>query len=492
MHSINRKVNARNRLTADGPGTILSLPSPEYSKDFQRQPMPAYDFDLIAIGAGSGGVRATRMAAAGGARVAVVENSRVGGTCVMRGCVPKKLLVLGAHFAEDFEDAEAFGWTAGPTRFDWSALIANKDKELDRLEGIYHRILREAGVTLLEGTGRLLDAHTVDVAGTTSTAETILVCNGGWPALPDIPGIEHAITSNEALDLPQLPRRIVIVGGGYIAVEFAGIFNGFGSQVTEIIRADNILRGFDEDVRIALAEEMEKKGTIIRRESVVRSIDKHGGGFSVRLAHGEIIETDLVMYATGRAPNTRDLGLQAAGVAITEKGSIRVDEYSKTTADNIYAIGDVTDRVNLTPVAIAEAMALIQTLYKGNPTAMDYANIPSAVFSQPPLATVGLTEAAARAQGPIDVYVSQFKPMKHTLTGRDEKSMMKLIVDRTNDRVIGCHMVGAEAPEIVQGIAIAMKGGATKAQFDATVGIHPTAAEEFVTMREKRPDTGDD
>ena len=452
--------------------------------------MPAYDFDLIAIGAGSGGVRAARMATATGARVAVVENSRVGGTCVMRGCVPKKLLVLGAHFAEDFEDALAFGWTPGPARFDWSALIANKNKELDRLEEIYHRILHEAGVTLLTGTARLLDAHTVDVSGTASTAETILVCNGGWPALPDIPGIEHAITSNEALDLAHLPRRIVIVGGGYVAVEFAGIFNAVGTEVTEVIRADNILRGFDEDVRIGLAEEMEKKGIIIRRECRVRAIEKDGDVFSVRLADGETIETDRVMYATGRAPNTRDLGLEAAGVAVTETGAVRVDAYSKTTADNIYAIGDVTDRVNLTPVAIAEAMALIQTLYEGNPTAMDYATIPSAVFSQPPLAAVGLTEAAAGAQGPIDVYIARFRPLKHTLTGRDEKSMMKLIVDRATDRVVGCHMVGAEAPEIIQGIAIAMKGGATKAQFDATVGIHPTAAEEFVTMREKRPGDG--
>ncbi len=453
--------------------------------------MPAYDFDLIAIGAGSGGVRAARMAAATGARVAVVENSRVGGTCVMRGCVPKKLLVLGAHFAEDFEDSRAFGWTPGPARFDWSALIANKNKELDRLEEIYHRILREAGVTLLKGTGRLLDAHTVDVGGTASTAETILVCNGGWPALPPIPGIEHAITSNEALDLPELPRHIAIVGGGYIAVEFAGIFNGFGADVTEIIRADNILRGFDEDVRTTLAEEMEKKGVRIRRQCVVRAIEKEDGHYSIRLADGETIATDLIMYATGRAPNTRTLGLETAGVAVTEKGAVQVDEFSRTTAENIYAIGDVTDRVNLTPVAIAEAMALVQTLFRDNPTAMKYADIPSAVFSQPTVATVGLTEAAARAQGPVDIYLSRFKPLKHTLSGRDEVTMMKLIVDAATDRVVGCHMVGLDAPEIIQGLAVAMKCGATKAQFDATVGIHPTAAEEFVTMREKRPEDAD-
>ncbi len=456
--------------------------------------MPRYDYDLITIGAGSGGVRASRLAASLGKRVAIVENSRTGGTCVMRGCVPKKLLVYGAHFAEDFQDSRGYGWSPdSPDSFPahhWPALIGNKDKELDRLEGIYHRILRESGAAEIKGTGKLLDAHTVDVDGKALTAETILIATGGWPSMPKIPGIEHVITSNEALDLPELPASMVIVGGGYIAVEFAGIFNAFGVKVTEIIRAGNILRGFDEDVRVTLAEEMEKKGVHIRRECVVRSIEKTDGRYSLRLAHGDILETGLVMYATGRAPNTAGLGLTEAGVVLTGKGAIRVDGYSRTSVANIYAIGDVTDRMALTPVAIAEAMALVRTLYHDDPTAMTYENIPSAVFSQPPVAGVGLTEAQAREQGPVDVYISRFTPLKHTLSGSDEKSMMKMIVDKATGKVVGCHMVGMDAAEIIQGMAVALKAGATKAQFDATIGIHPTAAEEFVTMREPRPEHG--
>ncbi|MSO93749.1 MAG: glutathione-disulfide reductase [Rhodospirillales bacterium] len=452
--------------------------------------MPKYDFDLFTIGAGSGGVRASRMAGKLGARVAVAEESRVGGTCVMRGCIPKKLLVLGAHFAEDFEDARAYGWSVDGARFDWPQLIRNKNKELDRLEGVYRRVLRENAVTLVEGRARLADAHTVEVDGKRHTAENILIATGGWPSMPALPGIEHAISSNEALDLPRLPKRIAIVGGGYIAVEFAGIFNGLGAGVTEIIRAGTILRGFDEDVREALAEEMRKKGVTIRSDCQVRAIEKTNGRYSVRLAGGDAVEADVVMYATGRAPNTKGMGLEEAGVTLDNKGAVAVDAYSRSSVPNICAIGDVTDRLNLTPVAIAEAMALVQTLFGKTPTAMDYANIATAVFSQPPIGTVGLTEAEARERGPVDVYLSRFKPLKHTLTGRDERTMMKLVVDRKTDRVLGCHMVGADAPEIIQGIAVALKCGATKAQFDATVGIHPTAAEEFVTMREKLPEHG--
>jgi len=459
--------------------------------------MATYDFDLIVIGAGSGGVRAARRAAATGAKVAIVENLRTGGTCVMRGCVPKKLLVIGSHFAHDYEDATGFGWEAARPGFDWAKLIAAKNAELDRLEGVYHRILRENGVTEIDGTGRLADAHTVDVdgpgAGKSITAETILVATGGWPKMPGVPGIEHAITSNEALDLPELPKRIAVVGGGYIAVEFAGIFNSLGSDVTLVIRAANILRGFDDDVRETLAEEMEKAGVRIHRECVVRSIEKTGDAYSLRFANGDEMAVDRVMYATGRAPNTAGIGLAEAGVELTEKGAVRVDEYSRTSVANIYALGDVTERMNLTPVAIAEAEAFVKTVYGKRPTAMDYENVPSAVFSQPPVGTVGLTDAQARerAKGGADVYVSSFRPMKHTLTGRDERSFMKLIVERDTDRVLGCHMVGADAPEIIQGVAIALKCGATKAQFDATVGIHPTAAEEFTTLREPRPRHGE-
>ncbi|MBB4265891.1 glutathione-disulfide reductase [Roseospira visakhapatnamensis] len=452
--------------------------------------MAQYDYDLITIGAGSGGVRASRVAASQfGARVAIVENSRVGGTCVMRGCVPKKLLIYGAHFSEEAEDATGYGWTVDGVRHDWPALIANKNRELQRLEGVYHRLLRDAGVTLLEGRGRVVDAHTVEVDGTPHTAEHILIAVGGWPSLPAIPGIEHAITSNEALDLPARPDRVVVVGGGYIAVEFAGIFNAFGSRVTEIIRAGQILRGFDEDVRDTLAAEMEKKGIRVRRECQVHSIEKQpDGSLSLLTDCGEDITTDAVMYATGRSPNTKGLGLAEAGVTLDPHGAVVVDQANRSSVPSIAAIGDVTNRVNLTPVAIKEGMAFALSTFGSAPTRVDYADIPSAVFSQPPVGTVGLTEAQARAQGPVDIYLSRFRPMKVTLSGRDEKTMMKLIVSRETDRVVGAHMVGADAAEIIQGIGIAIKAGATKAHFDATVGIHPTAAEEFVTMRDPVPD----
>ena len=459
--------------------------------------MSEFDYDLITIGAGSGGVRASRMAARTGARVAVCEQSRVGGTCVMRGCVPKKLLVYAADYASHIKDARGFGWDVAEPGFDWAELIANKNAELDRLEGIYHRLLREAGVDALDGRGVVTGPHSVEVAGKTYSAERILIATGGTAHLPDIPGIEHAITSNEALDLAELPKRIVIVGGGYIAVEFAGLFNALGADVSIVIRAGNILRGFDEDIRDTLVDEMEKDGIAVHRECVVRSIERQSGpgggdGYSLRLHGTETIECDLVMYATGRRPNTVGLGLEDAGVEMGHHGAVKVDEYFQTSVPSIFALGDVIDRIQLTPVAINEGMAFVATQFEGRPTAMDYDNVPAAVFSHPPVGTVGLTEAEARARGAVDIYLSRFRPMKHTLSGREARSMMKLVVDRASQRVVGLHMVGDDAPEIVQGFAVALKCGATKQQFDATVGIHPTAAEEFVTMREKLPDHDED
>jgi glutathione reductase (NADPH) len=448
--------------------------------------MRKYDFDLITIGAGSGGVRASRLAGGYGARVAIVEKSRVGGTCVMRGCIPKKLLVYGAHYADEFQDARGFGWTVDGARLDWAAMIEAKNRELDRLEGVYGGILRRNNVHLFEGKGALEDAHTVEIAGQRFTAEKILIACGGWPALPNIPGIEHAITSNEALDLAELPARLVIVGGGYIAVEFCGIFRAAGVEVTEIIRAAEVLRGFDEEVRVFLGAQMEKRGVRILRETVVRAIEKTNAGIVVALDDASRVETDVVMYATGRAPNTHGIGLEETGVKLGDNSAVAVNEWNRSSVPNIFAVGDCTDRVNLTPVAIAEGRAFAETHFNGNPMRVDYANIPSAVFSQPPVGTVGLTETQARLRGQTEVYSARFRPLKHTVSGRDESTMMKLVVDAETDRVLGCHMVGADAPEIVQGLAIALKCGATKAQFDATTGIHPTAAEEFVTMHEKR------
>lgn len=452
--------------------------------------MSEFDYDLITLGAGSGGVRASRMAGQFGAKVAVIESSRPGGTCVMRGCVPKKLLIYGAHFADDLEDAAGYGWTVGDVSFDWKTLVANKDKELERLEGIYTRILRDANVELIRGRGTLIDRHTVEVDGKRLTAKKILIAVGGWPTMPQVPGIEHVITSNEALDLPELPKEMIIVGGGFIAVEFAGIFNALGVKTTIIIRGDNILRGFDNDVRTDLAHELERKGIRIRRECVIRSIEPCDGGYSVIVDDGEeMMCAGQIMYATGRAPNTAGLGLEETGIEIEPRtGAIKVDEWSRTSVDNIWAIGDVTDRINLTPVALNEGRCFALTEFGGTPLKMDHANVPSAVFSMPPVGTVGLTEEQARAKGPIDLYLSRFRPMKYTLSGRQEKTLMKLIVDRKSQVVVGAHMVGVDAPEIIQGIGIAVRAGLTKAQFDATVGIHPTAAEEFVTMRDPVPD----
>lgn len=449
--------------------------------------MRDYDYDLITIGAGSGGVRASRLAGGWGKRVAVVEKSRIGGTCVMRGCVPKKLLIYGAHYAEEFEDARGYGWTVAGAELDWGALIEAKNRELDRLEGVYGGILRRNNVELIEGKGCLEDAHTVDVGGQRLTAEKILIACGGWPTLPNIPGIECAITSNEALELADLPGHVVVVGGGYIAVEFAGIFRAAGARVTQIIRGTELLRGFDEDVRAFLGTQIEKRGITLLRETKVSALSRTNDGIAVALDDGaETLRADVVMYATGRGPNTHGIGLEDAGVELALNGAVVVDDWNRSSVPNIFAVGDCTDRVNLTPVAIAEGHAFAETNFNSNPRRVSYENIPSAVFSQPPVSVVGLTETQAMLRGPIDVYLSRFRPMRHTISGRDESTLMKLVVCADSDRVLGCHMVGADAPEIIQGLAVALQCGATKAQFDATIGIHPTAAEEFVTMREKR------
>ena len=451
--------------------------------------MAEYDFDMFTIGAGSGGVASSRRAGSYGARVAICEDSRVGGTCVIRGCIPKKLLVYSAHYRHDFEDAKGFGWTVEGASVDWAKLIANKNKEIDRLNGVYIRLLRDSGVELIEGRGRVVDAHTVEVGRRSYTAKHILVATGSRPHMPEVRGIEHAITSNEALELTSIPKRLVIVGGGYIGVEFAGIFNAVGSKVTMIIRGDTVLRGFDNDVRSALTAEMRKKGIDIRGETFLEDIERRGEVLSLMTKMGETMEADAVLYATGRVPNTGGLGLAEAGVELDSVGAVVVDEGSRTAVESIYAVGDCTNRMNLTPVAIAEGRAVAETLFNNRPMVASHKDVPSAVFSQPPVGTVGLSEMQARAHyGEVDVYVTSFRTLKHTLSGRDERTMMKLVVERAGQRVVGCHMVGADAPEIIQGFAVAIKCGATKEQFDRTVGIHPSAAEEFVTMREKRPD----
>jgi len=445
-----------------------------------------YDYDLFVIGAGSGGVRASRTAAAMGKRVSVAEDNRIGGTCVLRGCIPKKLLVYAAHYAHDYADAVAYGWDAMQPGHDWAKLIANKNLETDRLNDIYRNLLRECDVR--EARARFVDAHTLDVDGERVTAETVLIASGGWPFVPDVSGKEHAITSNEALDLPERPQRIVIVGGGYIAVEFAGVFASLGSRTTMIVRS-KLLRGFDDDLGRELDGALTRDGVNLAYGVKVTAIEKTRGSLVCLLDNGERLETDAVMYATGRNPNTGDMGLEHVGVELGTNGEVLVDAYSRTTVDNIYAIGDVTDRMQLTPVAIHEAMCFVKTVFKGQPTAPVYENTATAVFSTPPIGTVGLTEEQAREKyGKVDIYKSRFRPLKHTLTKRDHFSLMKLIVDPVSDKVLGAHMIGDDAAEIAQGLGIALKCGATKAQFDTTIGIHPTAAEEFVTMRTKEPD----
>ena len=449
--------------------------------------MPDFDHDLFVIGAGSGGVRASRMAASFGARVAVAESYRAGGTCVIRSCVPKKLLVYAAHFHEDFEDARGYGWSMPAAQFSWPHLIEAKDREIARLEGIYERLLGNAGATLIKGRARLLDAHTVEVEGKRHTAKHFLIATGGWPAKPEIPGADLGITSNEAFELKHLPKRVLMIGGGYIAVEFAGIFRGLGAEVTLSYRGSEILRGFDDDVRAHLRAELEAKGIQVLLRNEVTAIEKHAGGLRARTSDVDItVDCDCVMFATGRTPNTANLGLEAAGVKLDDNGAVQVDEYSRTSVPHIYAVGDVTNRIALTPVAIREGSAVANTLFNDRPTRVDHHNVPSAVFSQPPVGTVGDTEEQAIAKyGRIEVYQATFKALKHTLSGRNEKTFMKLLVEPKSQKVVGAHMVGADAPEIIQGIGIAVVAGLTKQQFDDTVGIHPTAAEEFVTMREK-------
>lgn len=450
--------------------------------------MAQYDFDLFTIGAGSGGVRASRMSASFGAKVAVAEELYLGGTCVNVGCIPKKLLVYASHYAEDFADASGFGWTAERPRFDWPQLIANKNKEIQRLNGIYRKILGDAGVEIIEGRAQVVDPHTVSVNGKEFTAKYILAAVGSWPVVPMIPGAEYAITSNEAFFLPSLPERVIIVGGGYIGVEFAGIFHGLGAQTTELYRDTLFLRGFDQDIRFTLAEEMAKRGIDLRFKTDITKIVKSNGKLIATLTDGSMLEAEQILYATGRESKTPDLGLVEAGVKLEYNGAVIVDEYSKSSVDSIYAIGDCTDRMMLTPVAIAEGMALANTLFNNKPTRPRYENVPTAIFSTPNCGTVGLTEQQARQRNyNVDIYRTSFTPLRHTLTGRDERTMMKLVVDQATDRVLGCHMVGPESGEIVQGLAVALNCGATKAQFDATIGIHPTAAEEFVTMRSKLP-----
>ncbi len=444
----------------------------------------AFDYDLFTIGAGSGGVAGSRRAAAYGARVAIAEDRRVGGTCVLRGCVPKKLLVYGTHFAEELADARGYGWTVDGARLDWAALIAAKNRETDRLNGIYIKLLTDSKVTIIDGRARLVAANTIEIDGKRITAEHILVATGGHPERLPIPGAELAIDSDQALDLTVLPKRIAILGGGYIAVEFAGIFRAAGSDVTQVIRAERVLRGFDEELRTHLQGEMEKKGIRVLSGGEAARIDRTADGLRLTLKNGASLDVDQVMMATGRRPNTRDLGLARAGVTLNKAGAIAVDEFQATTAPGIYAIGDVTDRVNLTPVAIAEGRGLAETLFNANPTKFDHGCIATGVFSQPPVGTVGLSEEAATQLGPVDIYRAVFRPLKHTLSGREEKTLMKLVVDRASQIVVGAHMVGADSPEIIQALAIAVKAKLSKRDFDRTVAVHPTAAEEFVLMRE--------
>lgn len=449
----------------------------------------AYDYDLFVIGAGSGGVRASRIAASHGAKVAVAEEYRVGGTCVIRGCVPKKLFVYASSFAEEFEDAEGFGWTVGETSFSWEKLIANKDKEIDRLNGIYIRNLQNSGVEIFQSRAILKDAHTIHLNAEKRdvTADKILIATGGTPFLPaNVPGIEHAISSNEAFHLKTLPKRGIVVGGGYIAVEFAGIFNGLGVETTQIYRGEKILRGFDEDLRDGLTEEIRKKGIDLHTMCDITRIEKTDAGLVATLVDGIKVETDFIMYATGRSPNTQGLCLDLIGVKTKPNGAVEVDAYSQTSVTNIYAVGDVTDRAALTPVAIREGQAFAETVFNNNPIAVDHSIIPTAVFSQPELGTVGMTEAEARAKvGEVDIYKTSFRAMKHTMTGRQEKTFMKLVVDTKTQRVLGVHLMGSASGEMIQAVGIAVTMGATKQQFDQTVAVHPTAAEELVTLKEK-------
>lgn len=453
--------------------------------------MSDFDFDLFVIGAGSGGVRAARMAAATGMRVAVAEERYMGGTCVNVGCVPKKLFVYASAYKEAFEDAEAYGWEGqGDARFVWPTLRDNNAKEITRLNGIYRNLLSNSGVHIIDGRARITGRQQVSVRDDSYSAERILVATGGWPFVPAFPGSEFAITSNEVFSLEEFPRRVLVVGGGYIAVEFAGIFAGLGAETHLSYRRDLFLRGFDKDVRTFVRDEMGKKDIHLHFNHEVESIEKlDGGTLRVRGSDGAILEVDAVLYATGRKPNTRGLGLDTLGVVLHKDGTIGVDDNFRSSVTSIYALGDVTGGPELTPVALAEAMALVKHWQSGKTAEIDYNNIPTAVFCQPNIGTVGLTEEEARQAGiAVAIYRSDFRAMRHSVSGRDERTLMKLIVDRDSDKVVGVHMVGPDAGEIIQGMAVAMKAGATKAVFDQTIGIHPTAAEEFVTMRTALPD----
>ena len=444
-----------------------------------------FDFDLFVIGAGSGGVRAARMSADFGAKVAIAEDLYLGGTCVNVGCVPKKLLVFASHYSEDIKDAEGFGWDVAVNGFNWHTLIKNKNNEIERLNNIYQQLLDKAGVTTINGRATVLDPHTVKVGDHSFTTADILIATGSWPSIPEIPGCEHIITSNEAFYLDTLPEQIIIVGGGYIAVEFAGIFNGLGVDTTLVYRGPLFLRGFDQECRKLLAEELKKKGVCLVFDDNIERIEKTDDKLIAYFRNSKTRDAARIMYATGRKPNTSGIGLENAGVELKENGAIVVDDCFRTGVSSIYAIGDVTDRFNLTPVAITEGMALAKLLYRNIPAKVDYANIPTCIFSQPNFATVGLSEDQARDKySGVDVYKSGFTHLKSTLSGNREKVFMKLIVDRQSGRVVGAHMIGPDAGEIIQGIAVAIKAGATKEIFDTTIGIHPTAAEEFVTMKE--------
>jgi len=449
--------------------------------------MNRYDVDLFVIGGGSGGVRAARIAAEHGAKVAIAESNRWGGTCVVRGCVPKKLMVYASEISRTLDDARGQGWAIPPASFDWPTFLAEKDKEIARLSGIYVRNLQNAGAELAHGKARLVDAHTVEVDKVgTRTADKILIATGGRPWMPkDLPGCEFAISSNEAFHLPELPKRIVIAGGGYIAVEFAGIFNGLGVEVTLVHRGPNLLRGFDDDIRSHLAEELEKRGITVVLGAQHTAIEKTPGGLLSKFSDGHERESDVVMFCLGREPYVEGLGLEKVGVKLTEKGAVAVDDHSRSSVENIWAVGDVTDRINLTPVAIREGQAFAETEFLGKPTRFDHEMVASAVFSQPPIGSVGLSEADARHRyGKVDIYLARLKPMKYAFGG-DERALLKLVVECASEKVVGCHVVGPDAPEMIQMAAIAMKLGVTKAQWDATCAVHPTLAEELVTMREK-------
>nr|QIM56759.1 chloroplast glutathione reductase [Morus alba] len=473
-------------------GFVAASAEPDNGADSARK----YDFDLFTVGAGSGGVRASRFAANFGASVAVCElpfstissetGGGVGGTCVLRGCVPKKLLVYASKYSHEFDESHGFGWKYdSEPKHDWSTLIANKNAELQRLTGIYKNVLKNAGVTLIEGRGKIVDPHTVDVDGKLYSARNILISVGGRPFIPDIPGSEYAIDSDAALDLPSKPEKIAIIGGGYIALEFAGIFSGLTSEVHVFIRQKKVLRGFDEEIRDFVAEQMSVRGIEFHTEESPQAIIKYAdGSLSLKTNRGTVDGFSHIMFATGRRPNTKNLGLEAMGVKLNKNGAIEVDEYSRTSVPSIWAVGDVTDRVNLTPVALMEGGALAKTIFHNEPTKPDYRAIPSAVFSQPPIGQVGLSEEQAVEQyGDVDIFTANFRPLKATLSGLPDRVFMKLVVCAKTNKVVGLHMCGEDSPEIVQGFAVAVKAGLTKADFDATVGIHPTAAEEFVTMR---------